>query len=230
METTKTIRLKGIKGDVIVNADGTEITYKGKKVRSHLVKSPNHSRGYTACSIAGRTFYVHKVVAEAWVPNSRPIKYKMVIHKDGDSLNNHHENLMWGDQSILFNNRVKLKTPGVGVTYFDETYRGSSTISYDEALKVAKRLDNGEFAKNIAKEYNVSEMSIARIRKRYCENKAASPRYDKNVKKTVLKLAKKYTASEAAKISGINYHTVYRWLKLEYGTVKVNKQFADAEK
>lgn len=56
-------------------------------------------------------------------------------------------------------------------------------------------------------------MSIARIRKRYCKEKNASPRYNREIKTTVFKLAQKYSAPEFAKITGLTYHTVYRWLK-----------------
>jgi DNA invertase Pin-like site-specific DNA recombinase len=63
-------------------------------------------------------------------------------------------------------------------------------------------------------------MSISRIRKRYCKQKQASPRYDKTIKETVRKLALKHPAGEVARITGINYHTVYRWLKGQKRTYK----------
>ncbi|MCG8700695.1 MAG: helix-turn-helix domain-containing protein [Bacteroidales bacterium] len=213
MEVFKIARLNGIRGEVKVNEDGTKITLNGKPVKIHIIKSERHTSGYYACSIEGRSFYVHRIVAEAYVPNLRPVKYRMVLHINGNTLDNHFENLEWGDAAALYKNRVRIQKPGVGVNTIDETFRGSSTISYDEALKIAERLDNGEFAKDICKEYGVSEMSIARIRKRYCKKKSASPRYDKEIKETVLKLAEKYSPNEVAKISGIKYHTVYRWLR-----------------
>lgn len=42
-----------------------------------------------------RTVYVHKAVAEAYVANDHPRKYKVVIHIDGDVSNNNAENLRW---------------------------------------------------------------------------------------------------------------------------------------
>lgn len=38
---------------------------------------------------------VHRLVAEAFIPNPSPTVYKYVIHKDGNILNNHKDNLKW---------------------------------------------------------------------------------------------------------------------------------------
>ena len=202
----KQVKLKGVKELVEVNEDGTIIKYLDKTINQHLIKTSKNSKGYKAVSIKGKSFYVHRIVAEAFILNTRPIACKYVLHINNDLLNNHYTNLKWGTSKDLYTKNSRLKEGG-------ETYRGSSTISYDEAVKIAKRLDNGEFAKDICVEYGVSEMSIARIRKRYCKDKSASPRYDREIKAAVYKLSFKYSAPEIAKITGLTYHTVYRWLK-----------------
>ena len=203
----KEVKLKGVTDPVEVSEDGTIVRFHGKEVNQHIIKTSKNSSGYKAVSIQGKSFYVHRVVAEAYIFNKHPIAKKYVLHKNNDLSNNHHSNLMWGTSKDLYaKNRMILDDGG-------EKYRGSSTISYDEAVKIAKRLDNGEFAKDICVEYGVSEMSIARIRKRYCKEKNASPRYNREIKATVFKLAQKYSASEIAKITGLSYHTVYRWVK-----------------
>jgi len=209
----KKVKLKGVPEPVKVNEDGTIIKYQGKLRPINLIKSAHRKRGYYVCRIAGKNFYVHHIVAEAYVPNKRPLVHKMVIHKNANSLDNHYTNLTWGNAKELNKLRIKLGIPGAGVIPKDKKWRHTSKIKYKEAIKIAKRLDKGELAKDICKEYNVSEMSISRIRKRYCKQKQASPRYDKKIKKTVLKLAEKHPPGEVARITGIKYHTVYRWLK-----------------
>jgi DNA invertase Pin-like site-specific DNA recombinase len=216
----KKVRLKGVPEPVKVNKDGTIINYKGKPRAIHLTKASHRRQGYYTCSIAGKNFYVHHIVAEAYVPNKHPLVHKIVIHKNADSLDNHYTNLIWGNANELHKIRVKLGIPGAGVTKIDKKYRHTSSITYKQALKIAKRLDKGELAKDICKEYGVSEMSISRIRKRYCKQKQASPRYDKKIKKTVLKLAEKHPPGEVARITGIKYHTVYRWLKSQGSNTK----------
>jgi DNA invertase Pin-like site-specific DNA recombinase len=139
----------------------------------------------------------------------------MVIHKNSDLLDNHYKNLAWTNPAGFYKLREEIGNPVVNVSKKNKHRRNNSPISHKEAKKIAKRLDKGEFAKDICKEYNVSEMSISRIRKRYCKNKQASPRYAKNIKETVLKLARKHPSGEVARITGIKYHTVYRWLKAQ---------------
>jgi uncharacterized protein YerC len=209
----KEVVLKGINGVFKVNEDGTEVYYNDKLMGVHVIEPKKNKGRYFAIYVGNRNIYIHKLVAEAWLHNPKPVSYKIVLHIDGDTENNHYENLQWANHKMLYQNRVKLGIPGVGVTFRDKEYRGSSTISYDEAIKIAQRLDNGEYAKDISKEYGVSEMSIIRIRKRYCKQKVASPRYTKEVKEVVLKLNDKYTYKQIASITGIRYETVLRWCK-----------------
>jgi len=209
----KTIRLKGLPEPVDVNKDGTAIIHEGKKCQIYFLHAANKKKGYYSCRIKGRLYYVHRIVAEAYVHNPRPLVNKMVIHKNADLLDNHYKNLVWTDPKGFYKIREELGNPVVNVSHKNRHRRVNSPISHKQAKKIAKRLDNGEFANDICKEYGVSEMSISRIRKRYCKNKQASPRYSKSIKETVLRLAKKHTAGDVARITGIKYHTVYRWLK-----------------
>lgn len=213
MNDLKEVKLKGFPKTFKVSENGSQIIYDEKPLRIHFIKPKRHRNGYYVVHLKNKLLYVHRIVAEAFVVNSKPVAYKWVLHKNGNTLDNHFTNLMWGNSKISTENHKRLVKEGVFRQIYTEEYRGNSSISHEEALKIAKRLDDGEFAKDICKEYNVSEMSIARIRKRYCKNKVASPRYNDEIKKTVIKLAEKHTAPHIAKITGIRYHTVYRWLK-----------------
>lgn len=213
MEDFKEVKIKGIPKPLKVNENGTKLIYDGRSVRIHFIKPRRHRNGYYVAHVKDRLLYMHRIVAEAYLVNTKPIAYKWVLHKNGNTLDNHYTNLMWGNSKVMNENNKRLVKEGIIKPSITEEYRGSSTISYEDAVKIAERLDKGEYAKDICKEFNVSEMSIARIRKRYCKNKVASPRYPKDVKETVLKLAEKYSAPHIAKVTGIKYHTVYRWLK-----------------
>lgn len=208
----KEIKIIGISHPIKINEDGTEIWYKDKQLKPFIIKTKKHKKGYYQCSIENKGIYIHRLVAMAFIRNPRPIVYKMVLHKDCDSLNNHHDNLEWGDRSVLTKNRKNAGITGAGNESKPE-YRGSSKISHTDAVVVAKRLDAGEYARDIATEFGVSEMSINRIRKRYCKTKQVSPRYSNKIKITTMKLCLNHTPKHVSDITGIPYHTIMRWRK-----------------
>ena len=193
----KTVKVMGIPKPVRINEDGTEVWYDGHKLKISLAKSNGHRHGFYQCSINNKNTYTHKLVALAFVLNERPIVYKMVLHKDCNSLNNHYKNLEWGDRTKLMEN---LKAAGLAGAnrLTDPNYRGSSKISVEEAISIAKRLDSGEYANVICKEFGVSEMSINRIRKRYCETKQVSVRYSNKTKATIMRLCLDHPSKRVA--------------------------------
>ncbi|MCW3785882.1 HNH endonuclease [Plebeiibacterium sediminum] len=203
----KTIKYPGVKDEIKISEDGSLVEYNGTALHQSLIKSPKSRHGYYQVSIKGVVMYVHRLVALAFVPNPKPVSYKMVLHKNCVSTDNRYQNLEWGNQKALTQNRIKNGLAGAKSL----EVRGSSTISYEDALKIAERLDNGELAKIIAKEFNVSEMSIVRIRKRYCKTKTKAIRYPKEIKMNILKLCEHHDPVQVAKITNIPYHTVWRW-------------------
>ena len=52
-----------------------------------------NGKGYRRVRLQGKTFKVHRLVAEAFVPNPNNLPY--VLHKDGDRENNMWDNLEW---------------------------------------------------------------------------------------------------------------------------------------
>ena len=52
-----------------------------------------NGKGYRRVRIQGKNFKVHRLVAEAFVPN--PDNFPHVLHIDGDRHNNHYTNLEW---------------------------------------------------------------------------------------------------------------------------------------
>jgi hypothetical protein len=77
-----------------VTEDGLVYSLKSSKYISML---PNKNVQYLQVSLwknnRGKNFYVHRLVAEAFIPN--PNNLPMVNHKDGNKLNNHVSNLEW---------------------------------------------------------------------------------------------------------------------------------------
>lgn len=203
------VKFTGIKDEISVSRDGKDIKYQGKTVHQSLIKSGKQKHGFYQVCISGKPIYVHHLVAHAFVHNPKPLSYKMILHKNCVSTDNEADNLEWGDGRTLYENQNK---NGVLNNQSIE-FRGRSTISYEDAVKIAQRLDAGESGKVLAVEFNVSEMSIARIRKKYSADKVKSIRYPKEIKENVIRLCKSYDTVTVSTITSIPYHTVYRWYR-----------------
>lgn len=55
-----------------------------------------NGKGYRRVRLQGKTFKVHRLVAEAFVPNPDNLPY--VLHKDGNRENNIYTNLEWSER------------------------------------------------------------------------------------------------------------------------------------
>jgi hypothetical protein len=72
-----------------------EITQEGRVIEDG-VERKLHSRkadGYIVTSINNKLRYVHRLVAEKYLPN--PHNLPVINHKDGNTSNNHVDNLEW---------------------------------------------------------------------------------------------------------------------------------------
>lgn len=115
-------------------------------------------------------FLVHRLVAEAFIPN--PDNKPYINHIDGNIYNNHVSNLEWCTQAENVQHAVRT---GLKVTSVKARQTAKVTCANNNKLKkvikdentildIRNRLSNNELIKDIAKLYNVSTYTIARIK------------------------------------------------------------------
>lgn len=85
--------------------------YNGKVLGQFIQKLSKSRTCYKQVSISPtpmeyKKFWVHRLVAEVWIPN--PNGYKQVNHIDGDGLNNRADNLEWCDQSYNMRHAINM--------------------------------------------------------------------------------------------------------------------------
>ena len=161
--------IKGYEGLYKIFSDGTIISYKQDKINgrvlTHKISGSNKKYCMVDLTMNGvhDDRYVHKLLAEVFVVNPHPRKYKYVIHNDGDSQNNSLSNLSWTDsagrsEKKQINRKKRLK----------ENDMFSSKLSNDDVDIIAHFFVNKKKERTLSqlhKMFNVSNMTIHRLRK-----------------------------------------------------------------
>ena len=97
---------------ILVSNKGNVVSYK--RGAPYPLKVVYNNCGYQMVNVSRPPQYVHRMVAETWIPN--PNHYEQVNHIDGDKGNNSVENLEWVTRSenMLHAFRTGLKKPSGG--------------------------------------------------------------------------------------------------------------------
>lgn len=102
--------------------------------------------------------YVHKMVADAWVPNDDLTNKTQVNHIDGDKHNNFYSNLEWCTPSQNQQHAVQNDLKGSG----EDLYNASMTA--ETAHLVCRLLCQGYRPKDIAETYDLSKDVVRKIK------------------------------------------------------------------
>ena len=133
-----------------------EVTSDGKVLQNGIQIHQNTNNGYKTVFINKKYYRVHRLVAEKFIPN--PDKKPNVNHKNGIKDDNRMENLEWVTQKENvhhYYNVLNGKKPN----------GQPQKLNQKQKIEVIDFIKDGMSYKKIAEKYNVSTMTICRIKK-----------------------------------------------------------------
>jgi hypothetical protein len=133
------------------------ITKTGEVINSrnnHILKPQPNSKGYLRVSLCGKRYFIHRLVAEKYIPN--PENKEQVNHKDGNKNNNSVENLEWVTNQENRDHAIKNKLHLQGE---DCPWSKLNQMQVDYI-----RADNTHSSRELADLYNVSIHTINDIK------------------------------------------------------------------
>ncbi len=123
------------------------------------LKPSRNKNGYMMVELfnekEGKNKLVHRVVAEAFIPN--PNNYPQVNHKDENKLNNNVTNLEWCTAKYNMNYGKAAKTRHSKIDYSKQIYKDSMKKAYDVLKKSVIQCD--PFGNVINKFKSITEAS-----------------------------------------------------------------------
>lgn len=81
--------------------DGTKRLAYGKLIKRNIDSQTGYPRVHLSKNGISTTYNVHRIVAEAFIPN--PLQFPIINHKDEDKTNNRADNLEWCTQEYNVN-------------------------------------------------------------------------------------------------------------------------------
>lgn len=139
--------------DYEITEDGRIIN---KKWGNREVKPQPNGKGYLRVHIAGKMYFVHRLVAEKYIPN--PDNKPQVNHKDGNKLNNRADNLEW-----VTNRENRKHAVGMGLHIHGENCPWAKLTQ--KAVDFI-RSDEKHSTKELSEIFGVSQSLIKAIKKR----------------------------------------------------------------
>jgi hypothetical protein len=114
-----------------------------------------HSRGYRVIWWEGKNQFVHRLVAQAHIPN--PEDKPQINHKNGNKSDNRVSNLEWCTPKENYKHAVK-----TGLRQVERK------LSDKQVKRIRNTYKKGEYGyKTLAQEYNVSKTTIIHIIQRF---------------------------------------------------------------
>lgn len=150
--------VKGLEDRYLINKDGLiKSLVNGGYRRGYIMPI-----GYRAVTIDGKMRYVHRLLAEAFIPN--PDGKPNINHKDGIKANNSLDNLEWCTHSENMKHAYRI---GLNKSPIGPGMNGPAAKLTDEkVLDIRRRIAEGAKQQDLADEYGVAKGTIGFIARR----------------------------------------------------------------
>ena len=94
-------------GEVMAISRRVKFGHVYRWTKTKLLTPRDNGKGYSELEFLGKHHYIHRLVAEAFIPN--PYNFPCINHKDENKENNSVENLEWCDYSYNTNYGTRTK-------------------------------------------------------------------------------------------------------------------------
>lgn len=127
------------------------ITSDGRKLKEKNRKTFINNKGYLIVNIKGKHFLVHRLVAQAFIPN--PNNLPQINHKDENKLNNKVDNLEWC--TAKYNSNYGTKPYKISLIHKNKKIPIEIKNKISQKMKIIvtkrKRDKKGHFIKDVEK-------------------------------------------------------------------------------
>lgn len=150
--------IKGFEGLYCVDEKGNVFSMITNRSRRMGILKPYEKNGYLAVNLynGGKLYhrYIHRLVAEAFIPN--PNEYKEVNHIDCDKKNNSIHNLEWVNRKKNLKHAYENGLKRTGENH------GMHKLNSLDVINIRR---SNESQNTLAKQYNISQSTISAIKR-----------------------------------------------------------------
>lgn len=154
--------IPGFEGLYECSNEGLVRSAETKKLKCQSLNNSGYLRVELFKENKRTRLFVHRIVAELFIPNPNPEKFNVVNHINGDKICNRPENLEWTNKSGNQVHAMKLgltkplpRKPG--------ELNNLSKLTTNDVLLIREKRNKGVKLKDLAQEFGVTESNISII-------------------------------------------------------------------